>query len=715
MIILLDDVGYGQLSAFGGPYRVPNIERLADRGLRYTNFHTTALCSPTRAALLTGRNHHSVGMATITETASDEPGYNGHIPASAGTLAAMLQANGYAAYALGKWHLTPQPDSGPEGPFDHWPTRMGFDHWYGFQGADTDQWAPGLWDDTTPVEPPHDGSYHLTTDIADRAVRFLNDRAGSDQPFFLYFATGAGHAPHQVPAEWIERNRGRFDEGWDVARERIFAKQKELGVVPADAVLPPRSPDIAARDSLDEQHRRLYTRMQEIHAGFIEHTDHEIGRVLDALQASGKLDDTLIIFTADNGTSGEGGLDGSINEFRIGGDEPTFAEIYARIDDLGGPSTYNHYPAGWAQAGNTPFRYWKQEAHEGGVRDPMIVSWPARITDHGGIRNQFEHVIDVTPTVLQAVGLEAPATLDGVTQMPIQGTAFNATFAGDDVPTAKTVQYFEMLGNRGIWSDGWKAVAFHGRLPWMQGVLTLQPFEDDRWELYNVRVDPTESHDLSAQEPERLRQLKELFDQQARLYQVYPLDGSGLRERAAALQSSLTLSVNAASYPTEVVRIPESKAPWLKGRSHEITADIDLTAAGGNGVIVAHGGRFGGYSLYLKDGRLAYSYNYVGQSVQTIEASTPLPAGRSTVRFEFTQTPDAEGSPGVGRLLVNGVQVAEGGIARTSLGPFGFSDTFDVGSDTVTSVAPDVYQAPNAFPGTVSNVRFEMADAMPIE
>ena len=709
MIILLDDVGFGHLSAFGGPYRTPNIERLSKAGLRYTNFHTTALCSPTRAALLTGRNHHSVGMATITETASDQPGYNGRIPRSAATLATMLQMNGYETYGLGKWHLTPQPESGIDGPFDRWPTSMGFNHWYGFQGADTDQWAPGLWNDTKPVEPPHDGKYHLTTDLADHAVNFVTQQANSDKPFFLYFAPGAGHAPHQVAKEWIDKNRGRFDEGWDVARENIFKKQKEMGIVPQDALLPFRNEAIKSWDSLSVKEKQLFTKMQEIHSGFIEHTDFEIGRILDSLQKSGKLENTLIIFTADNGASGEGGPFGSINEFRLMGAEESFDEVYAMLNDLGGPKAYNHYAAGWAQAGNTPFRYWKQMAHEGGVHDPMIVSWPAGIKDKGGIRPQFEHVTDVTPTILDAVGIKAPARVGDVDQMPLEGTAFNNTFASATTPSAKKIQYFEMIGNRGIWKDGWKAVAFHGRLPWLQGALQLQPFENDPWELFNVVDDPTESKDLAKQNPDKLRDMKALFDSEAKAHKVLPLDGSGLALRAAAMQMGITRGVTSMTFNQPKIRVSESVAPWLKDRSHTITADLEISGKA-NGVIVAHGGRFGGYSFYVKDGKLTYSHNYVGQKTYDLAATKELPQGKVTVRFEFARAPLAgKIGSGIAKLFVNEEKVAEGRLENTTIGPYGFADTFDIGSDTVTPVS-ESYQSPNAFNGKITKVKFDMKE-----
>jgi arylsulfatase len=589
---------------------------------------------------------------------------------------------------------------------------MGFDHWYGFQGADSSQWQPGLWSDTTPVEPPHTAGYHLTTDMADHAVRFLETQTGSDQPFFLYFATGAGHAPHHAPREYIEANHGRLDEGWDVLRERTFAKQKEIGIIPQDTVLPERNPDIAAWDSLSADEKRLFTRMQEIHSGFIEHTDHEIGRVLDALERSGKLDDTLIILTSDNGTSGEGGPVGSLNEMRLANNvSENLQENLAAIDELGGPRFYNHYPAGWAQAGNTPFRYWKQETHEGGVHDPMIVSWPARIRDGGSIRRQFEHVVDVTPTVLQATGIDAPATLGGVAQMPMEGTSMLATFASADAPTAKTVQYFEMLGNRGLWKNGWKAVAFHGRLPWLQGVLSLHSFDDDRWELYHVDADASEAHDVAALFPEVLAALKADFQQQAVAHHVLPLDDSGLATRAAAQNAALIMGLASFHYDGPQIRIPESRAPWLKKRSYAITADLTVPEGGGNGVIVAAGGRYGGYALYLDHGYVTYAHNYVGAQTYSLRASQALPTGAARIRFEFERAVEGDNDTrGIGRIFIGDEKVAEGVIERTTPYLYGISDPFDVGSDTVTPVT-SAYESPNSFDGTITGVSYDIDTA----
>lgn len=696
LIFLLDDVGFGQLSSFGGPYRTPNIDSVAARGLRYTNFHTTALCSPSRAALLTGRNHHSVGMATITETVSQEPGYNGILPKSAGTLAAMLRNVGYSTYGLGKWHLTPINEAGPQGPFDRWPTSMGFEHWYGFQGAETNQWSPALWKDTTPIEPAAINGYHLTVDLADKAVAYVKQQASNKNPFFLYFATGAGHAPHHAPREYIEANKGRFDQGWDKVREQTFAKQKQLGIVPSDAVLPERDPAIKAWDTLSANEKRLFARMQEVHSGFIEQTDHEFGRILQALQATGQLDNTIIFITSDNGASGEGGPVGTVNEMRWANAVPeSLEDNLAMIDKLGGPATYNHYPAGWALTGNTPFRFWKQEVHGGGVNDPMILSWPAKIKATGAIRSQFTHMIDVVPTLLAATGVSAPNTLGGIAQMPIEGVSFVQTFNDANAVSEKSVQYFEMLGNRAIWKDGWKAVAWHGLYPWESNLVGSGHFDNDKWELYDLVKDPTESRDLATMYPGKLEELKMLFDQEAKAHQVYPLDDRSISQRASEANASFTAGMTEFTYLKVQERIPHPIAPSLRKRSFSVVADIEMRKNGAQGVIVADGGRFAGYSLFIKDQKLILAYNWLGMKTYTITANEKLAAGRGKVRVEAQPT----GKDGaLVTLFYDDRKVGEGTIEHSV--PYGYSatETFDVGSDTITPVS-EMYQSPFPFTG----------------
>jgi len=712
VVILLDDVGFGAIGAFGGPVHTPNFDALAANGLRYNNFHTTALCSPTRAALLSGRNHHSVGMATITETASNYPGYNGHIPKSAALLPRMLKDSGYATYGLGKWHLTPVVDITTMGPYDYWPTSQGFDHFYGFLPADTDQYSPALWDDTKPVEAPKDPNYHLTIDLADHAISWLKAQRqkSPDQPLFLYFAPGATHAPHQVPADYIARYKGRFDQGWDKVREETLARQKKMGVVPANTVLSPRASAIPEWNTLSDDQKALYAHMEEVYAGFLEHTDFQVGRVLDTLKSLGIADNTIVILTSDNGASGEGGLEGSVNEMRVGNMVPEDLNLNLKnMDKLGSPSTYNHYPAGWALAMNAPCKYWKQFTHEGGIRDPFIIAWPGHLNDKGAIRGQFMHVVDIVPTLLRLAGVKPAAVVDGVTQKPIEGVDQSATLFDAKAPSAKKVQYFEMLGNRAIWADGWKAVAWHGRLPWQTGPMSLPPFDQDKWELYDTSNDFSELNDLAAQNPAKLAQLEALFDQEAKKYQVYPLDGSGLSERIANLQSQITHGRVDYSYQGVQMRLPDMLSPPVKNRSFTIDAEVEVPASGCQGVVVEDGGRFAGYSFYCKDGILKYAHNFVGETVYTVASTSKVPSGKVALRLEFDKTGVTHGiASGVAKLFVNGKKVGEGPIDRTDPIVYSLADGFDVGMATGTAVTDD-YETPNAFTGKIDKVVFHLA------
>jgi arylsulfatase len=709
--VLLDDVGFGQLGAFGGPYHTPTIDALAENGLRYTSFHTTGLSAPTRAALMTGRNHHSVNMGTTTN-ATLTPGYTGILPKTAGTIAQTLKPHGYATAIFGKWHLTPTNEMTTKGPFDRWPTHLGFDEFYGFQGAETSQWHPALWHNTLPVDPPKTPGYHLSPDLADHAIAWLADRKTKGEPFFLYFAPAAGHAPHHVPAEYIAHYKGAFDLGWDKQRAVTFARQKEIGVVARDATLPQRPNTIRSWDSLSPDEKRLYARMQEVHAGFVEQADHELGRVIDALRASGELDDTLVIVTSDNGASGEGGPFGSLNEMRVvNGVNESLSDNLDHINDLGGRKSYNHYPAGWALAGNTPFRYWKQLTHEGGIRDPFIVSWLSEIpvSERGGIRTQFHHVVDVAPTILEATGAEMLDAIDGIPQTPLEGRSMEYSFHDPDAPTPRLTQYFEMLGNRAIWANGWKAVAWHGRLAWEAGQAQLASFAMDHWELYDLAHDPTETTDLAAQNPEKLVELRAIFERDARERNVYPLDASGLFTRDKALQLKLSGGRGEVEYEGAQTRIPESATLPIAGASHSIEAEIDVPESGADGVIVTQGGRFGGYALIIKNGRLKYEHNFVGDKVFTLESSVPVPAGKVTVRFEFIKTGmvDHVIPYGGARLFINGMKVAEGPLARTTPQVFSRAETLDIGSDTITPVSDD-YDTPFAFTGRIHRVTIKL-------
>ncbi len=527
--VVLDDTGFGQLSPFGGPIATPNIERLARGGLRYNNFHTTALCSPSRSCFITGRNHHSNNMACITEGATGFPGYNGIIPRENGFLSEILARQGYGTYAVGKWHLTPAEETNMAARKDRWPLGRGFERFYGFLGGETNQYYPELVSDNHSVEPPAtpERGYHLTVDLTDKAIGFVRDlkTVAPDKPFFLYYAPGAGHAPHHVPREWADRYKGQFDQGWDRLREETLARQKAMGIVPANTVLPPRFEEVKAWDSYGADERRLFARFMEVFAGFLSHTDHQIGRLLDYLEASGQMENTLIVFVSDNGASAEGGEVGSANENIFFNALPeSLADNLKKIDDLGGPLAYNHYPFGWTMAGNTPFKKWKRETHLGGIRDPLIVHWPKVIKAKGEIRTQYAHAIDVVPTVLDALGIEPPKAIDGVTQSPIEGVSFAHTFTDAKAKSRRHTQYYEMFGYRAIYHDGWTAVSPH--LPFGTP-MTEAILEGKKWELYNTDEDFSQSNDLAAQYPEKVKEMDERWWVEAGKYHVLPLDGRG--------------------------------------------------------------------------------------------------------------------------------------------------------------------------------------------
>lgn len=705
VIFLLDDAGFAHLGSFGGQIATPNIDRVAEMGLRYTNFHTTALCSPSRAALLTGRNHHSVGTGVITEISTDEPGYTGRIPADKFPLVEALRENGYRTAAFGKWHNTTLDQIGTTAPHDRRPTDLGFDRFYGFMAGDASQWETAVWDDNELIQPDQapGSDYHFTTDMTDKALEWL-EQGDADEPFFLWYATGAVHAPHHAPSEYIEKYAGHFDAGYDQARIEILERQKALGILPEDTRLTPLAEDIQPWEDLSPEQRELYARFQEVFAGYLEHTDAQFGRVLDALQQSGKLDNTIVIVTSDNGASGEGGPIGTYNEGRFFNDLPeTFALNEARIDELGTRYTYNHYPAGWAQAGNTPFKLFKQTTNEGGVRDPFIIAWPAKIKEHGALRTQFAHLIDVMPTLLEVTGVQPLQSVNGVEQKPIEGKSFAETLFTSDAPTPRHIQYFEMLGNRALWQDGWKAVAFHGRLPWDTG--TNPDFASDVWHLYDMTTDVNEADDLSACYPERLEAMKEAFDEQARKYNVYPLDDSTTARFAATVRAILgdrkrfTYYADQQGIPTVI------GAPTLNV-SHEIIATLTVPKQGAEGVIVAMGGRFGGYALYIQDGLLRYSHNYVGEETYDVVATEGLPPGDVTVRALFTKTGENQGTM---TLFADDRKIGIGDIPRTVPLTWGLGDSFDIGMDLSTPVS-DAYEIPFAFTGEIHQVDINLLE-----
>ncbi|MFC4564889.1 sulfatase-like hydrolase/transferase [Nocardiopsis mangrovi] len=718
VLVLLDDMGFGAPSTFGGPCEMPAADRLAGGGLRYTRFHVTSLCSPTRQSLLTGRNHHSVGMGVTTEMASAAPGYSGIRPRSAATLAQILRANGYSTAAFGKWHQTPARDVSPAGPFDRWPTGEGFEKFYGFLCAEMNHWYPVLFDGTTPIEPekrPEDG-YHLSEDLVDQAIGWLNTQRSlkPDSPFFLYLPFGATHAPYHVPRAYRDKYKGRFDHGWDRQREITIRRQMELGVVPEGAELAPWVDGVPHWDELSEEERRAAASLMELYAGFAEHTDVQVGRLVDALTEAGALEDTLFVYVlGDNGASGEGGLGGTLNEHRIASGIPDSAEfINAHADALGDATTHAHYPAGWALAMNTPYPWTKQVAsHLGGTRDGMVVHWPNGIGERGGIRHQFHHVIDVMPTILEAAGIPAPDAVDGIAQQAIEGTSMLYSFNDVGAPDRRRLQYFEMVGNRGIYHDGWMAVTRHGT-PWEMVQTGRRYFDDDVWELYDTGVDWTQARDISAEHPGRLHQLRQLFLIEAAKYSVFPLDDRMTERENPKEAGRLDLFGDrpTVTFHGPGLRLTEETAPNVKNRSHTITAIVDVPPGGGEGVIVAQGGRFGGWSLYVHEGRPAYAYNYFGLRVDKVSGGGVLTPGPHEIRLDFGYDGGGVGKGGTVTLLADGVETAAGRVEATIPYYFAFDETFDIGVDRASPVTDDYPTADNAFTGRLHRLRLDLAD-----
>lgn len=686
VLVLLDDVGFGAAATFGGPSATPTLDTLAQDGLRYNRFHTTAICSPTRAALLSGRNAHAVGIGAVMNTADSRPGYRGVHARDAATIAKLLRDAGYNTAAFGKWHQTPDWEISQSGPFDRWPTGQGFEKFYGFLGGEVDQFEPTLIEGTTPVVRPASKAYHLTEDLATRAVDWMHQQHSltPDKPFFMYFAPGATHAPLQVPSEWIERYRGKFNDGWDALRVKILERQKKLGVVPADTKLTPRPEGMPAWDSLSADDRKIAARLMETYAGFLAHTDYEIGRLVQSLKDSGQYDNTLFIYiVGDNGGSPEGGLDGSINYMgKLQTVPEDRAKVLARLDDIGNASTYPHYNTAWAWALNSPFQWTKTIAsHLGGTRNPMVVTWPKQITDKGGLRTQFGHVNDIAPTILEAAGIPIPTEVDGIKQMPMAGTSLVYSFRDAKAPEQHKTQYFEIFGNRAIYHEGWMASAFHNRLPWATGAVTAEkPFEADKWELYDLRKDYSQATNLATKYPAKLEELKALFMQEAAANQVLPLKGPSMGDPALP---SFNGKRTAFTYYPGTVGVPEVGAPKMMNRSWDMTATIDIPAGGAKGTIATIGGTAAGWSLYL-DGQGKPAFNYRLFEVKTVGLSgvTPLSAGRHTLQVAFDYDGGGYAKGGNLRLLVDGQQVGEGRLPSSPPMFFSISETFDVGIDT---------------------------------
>ncbi len=697
VIVLVDDLGFGATATFGGPIRTPTLDRLADQGLRYTNFNTTSLCSPTRAALKSGRNHHTCNVGSIMETATVFPGNTGSLPNRVAPLAEMLRLNGYSTAAFGKWHETAVWETSVSGPFDRWPTRQGFDKFYGFIGGETNQWHPLIYDGTRRVYPPQSKNYHFTIDITNQAIRWVRAQQAMtpERPFFIYFAPGAVHAPHHVPRAWAERYRGKFDRGWDKIREETYKRQKEAGIIPPETRLAPKPEKIREWSSLDADHRRLFARQAEVFAGFTEMTDHEIGRLVDALQDLGALDNTLFIYIAgDNGTSAEGSFNGLINEFSyFNGSPEKFSDQLKMIDKWGDPDTYPHMANGWAVAFDAPFTWTKQVASDfGGTRNGMVICWPAKIPParHGGLRTRFAHVIDIAPTVLEACGLPEPKVVNGTPQVPIEGTSLVYTFADPQAAGRHTIQYFELFGNRALYYDGWLARTIH-RAPWQVG--KLKPFRADTWDLYNVRKDFSLAHNLAASHPEKLKQMQELFLWQARIHHVLPLDDRTLERFNPALVGRPDLLAGRTSMTLYegMEGMLENTFLNLKNRSWSLTAELKLPPAlPARGAVVGQGGGFGGWSFYFRDGRPAFVYNYLGRRRYVVMAKERVGPGPVTVGIDFIYDGGGLGRGGMVELKVNGKLAARGRVEKTEAMVFAADEPADVGFDSQTPVAAGI-------------------------
>ncbi|MDD2600310.1 MAG: arylsulfatase [Kiritimatiellae bacterium] len=726
LVIVQDDTGFGQMGCYGSPIKTPNIDALAKKGLLFSNMHTTALCSPTRSCIMTGRNHHSNAMSCITEGSTGYPGGNGNIPFENGMLSEMLLQRGYNTFAIGKWHLTPSDQISAAGPYDRWPLGRGFERYYGFLGGDTHQYYPELVYDNHSVEPektPEEG-YHLTEDLTDKAISFIADakQVAPNKPFFMYFCPGAGHAPHHVPKEWADKYKGQFDGGWDVYREETFKRQKEMGVIPQDAELSRHDPDVQDWSKLSADERKLYARMMEVFAGFLTHTDYHYGRLFEFLKTIGEWENTIVMFISDNGASSEGGPTGSVNENKFFNNvKDDLQQNLAMIDELGGPSTFNHYAWGWTFAGNTPFRRWKRETYRGGISDPFIVHWPAGIKTKGKVRTQYAHAIDIVPTVLDILGIEPPTSVKGVTQSPIEGLSFAHTLNDAKAPSNRITQYFEMMGHRSIYHDGWRAVC-----PWPgpsfkeAGAFFGAPIDKDKlteldatgWELYHIEKDWAENHNLAAKNRTKLIEMIATWYVEAGKYNVLPVDSRGVA-RFADPRPQIAIARNSCTYYPGTQAVPINACPVVLNRPHSITSDVEISKKGAEGALFSAGDVQGGFCLYMQGGKLHYVYNYVGTQFFHVESDIAVPAGRHKLRFEFEVTgkPDiknGKGAPGRGQLYIDGKLVGQVKIPLTMPLSLGLGGGFMCGADSGSPVW-DKYKPPFKFTGKIYTVTVDVS------
>lgn len=712
LLVLLDDVGFGATSTFGGPCNTPTFDKLASNGLKYNRFHTTALCSPTRAALITGRNHHSVHTGVITELATGFPGYDSVMGKDTATVAEVLKQSGYGTAWFGKNHNVPDWQTSQAGPFDLWPTGLGFDHFYGFIGGDTHQWRPAVTEGTKPIEPYlNNPDYNFDYDMADQAIKWIamQKAVAPDKPFFCYYAPGATHAPHHPKKEWVSKYKGKFDIGWDKIRDETFERQKKMGIIPADTKLNPRAPGIQAWEACSADEKRVYARMMEVYAGFLEQTDHNVGRVVKSIEELGQLDNTIVIYIAgDNGASAEGSLQGLLNEMTFfNGVKEDIKEVLNRFEDIGGWKTYNHYPVGWAHTMCTPFQWTKQVAsHFGGTRNGLVVSWPKGIAARGEIRDQFHHCIDIVPTLLEVAGVQQPSSVNGVSQKPIEGVSMAYSFADAKAPGTRTKQYFELLSNRAIYNDGWVACTTPITAPWDPSSPVADEITGYKWELYDTNNDFSEANDLAAKMPDKLKEMQLLFYAEAAKYNVLPIDNSRNARMDPAVRPSLTKGRKSFSYTGDIVRVPEGAQPDIKNKSWSITAQVN-SKSNTSGMIVTAGGLFGGWGLYMDNGKPVFHYNFVDVVHSDIASKEALAPGKHTITMDFNYDGGGIGKGGTAIIKVDGKEVAKGRVERTVPFRVSLDETLDIGEDTGTPLNLS-YDVPFKFGGTIEKVNIDL-------